>query len=267
MPDRLFDSLLRRNLLVRAGLETTDPIQAVNEYSEVIGTEGWTNKVVMVFGYGGFLGVAVELLARGATHVILCDRFAKFDVERAKEVLEVTPELGEIRNGRIRLDSEKITVIHDDIVDVAPSWSQRVDVVLSTSVFEHVDQADLIVDALAAITADNGINVHLIDLRDHYFKYPFEMLCYSDTVWKRFLNPRTNLNRLRFLDYKNIFTRFFADVTCFSRGSDPVSFARVRERIRHQFICHDHELNAVTLMGVLARKPRRGKRHYEETRS
>ena len=69
---------------------------------------------------------------------------------------------------------------HDDIDKLANS--PGVDLVLSNSVLEHVQDVDATIKALAALTDSNGMQIHFIDLRDHYFKYPFEMLCYSDKI-------------------------------------------------------------------------------------
>jgi hypothetical protein len=37
----------------------------------------------------------------------------------------------------------------------------------------------------AALTRPDGLHLHFVDLRDHFLKYPFEVLCYSEGVWKR----------------------------------------------------------------------------------
>ena len=83
------------------------------------------------------------------------------------------------------------------------------DLVLSTSVYEHLDDVDGITQALAKLTAPDGAQLHFVDLRDHYFKYPFEMLKFSEAVWRNFLNPTSNLNRFRLPDYRRIFEKLF----------------------------------------------------------
>ena len=55
--------------------------------------------------------------------------------------------------------------------------------------------------ACAQITRPGAMNVHEIDLRHHYFKYLFEMLCHSEEAWKKWLNPSNNLNRWRLPEY------------------------------------------------------------------
>jgi hypothetical protein len=57
-------------------------------------------------------------------------------------------------------------------------------------------------------------------MRDHFFKYPFEMRCYSEKSWRRFLNPGSNLNRLRVWDYVRLFSSRFSRVIIHVRYSD-----------------------------------------------
>ncbi|MFW9857101.1 MAG: hypothetical protein ACFFFG_18780, partial [Candidatus Thorarchaeota archaeon] len=53
-----------------------------------------------------------------------------------------------------------------------------------------------------------GVSIHIVDLRDHFFKYPFAMLNFSEREWSKY-NPPSNLNRLRYWDYKSIFSGIF----------------------------------------------------------
>jgi hypothetical protein len=99
---------------------------------------------------------------------------------------------------------------------------------------------------LAAATAPGGQHFHFVDLRDHFFRYPFEMLCYSEQVWRSFLNPGSNLNRLRVWDYERLFSSRFQQVSVKVRSSDLPAFRATRARIRPEFLSADDERNAVT---------------------
>ena len=68
---------------------------------------------------------------------------------------------------------------------------------------------DGITHALAGLTAAGGLNIHFVDLRDHFFRYPFEMLHYSEAAWRRWLNPTSNHNRYRVWDYRRVFEAAF----------------------------------------------------------
>jgi len=139
-----------------------------------------------------------------------------------------------------------LTVVHAPLGQYLADGGQPVDLVLSNSVLEHVDNLGGVVPDLARVTAAGGEQFHFIDLRDHFFKHPFEMLCHSEKVWRRFLNPGSNLNRLRMPDYERLFSRSFAKVTVEPMASDIAAFRSVRARIRPEFLTGDETRDAVT---------------------
>jgi len=152
--------------------------------------------------------------------------------------------------------AEFITLIHDDIKNVVANGIEKFDLVVSASVFEHLDDVTGLTSALAALTKPGGAHIHFVDLRDHYFKLPFEMLKFSESTWKNWLNPTSNLNRYRLRDYRRVFENLFADVEIRVLERDPEAFARAASRIRMEFLSGDEARDTVTLIRVTARKPR-----------
>src|SRR5689334_18836067 len=204
MPEGLARFLLKRRWIIRPGLESRDPLAAVEQYMGALLEAGKSiqGKRVLIFGYGGRFAVAVELLRRGAAHVVLCDHFMALDQERNKELLPDYADYLHLENGNVMPLPQFITLLHGDIRDVSVQEKiSAVDFVLSTSVYEHLDDVQGITHALARLTAAQGVHLHFVDLRDHYFKYPFEMLTFSEKIWRGFLNPSSNLNRYRLPDY------------------------------------------------------------------
>jgi hypothetical protein len=126
-------------------------------------------------------------------------------------------------------------------------------------VYEHLDDVNGITRALANVTAPLGIHLHFVDLRDHYFKYPFEMLTYSDRIWKWFLNPTSNLNRLRLPDYRRTFEDSFQSVQIEVLERLDKEFQEVRARICPEFKTGDSSVDSVTQIQVLAGEPLRRK--------
>ena len=110
--------------------------------------------------------------------------------------------------------------------------------------------------ALAALTAVGGVNIHFVDLRDHFFKYPFEMLHYSENTWRRWLNPTSNHNRFRLWDYRKVFDSYFEDVDVTVLERDEAGFARALGRIRPEFKRGNVLDDSVTLIRVVAARPR-----------
>ena len=255
MPESVARFLLKRRWIIRPGLESSDPFAAVEQYMSGVTASGKSliGKRVLVFGYGGRFAVGVELLRRGAAHVVLCDHFVLLDKERNLELLPVYPEYLVGENDNVRPRAEYITLLHGDIrEDAIQKQITEVDVVLSTSVYEHLDDVKGITHALAKLTASNGFHLHFVDLRDHFFKYPFEMLTFSEGVWRNFLNPTSNLNRFRLGNYREVFDAYFRKVEIKVLERLEPEFRAIRARIRPEFLTGDEAVDSVGLIQVIA---------------
>ena len=258
MPESAARFLLKRRWVIQPGLESNDPAAAVKQYIDVLTAHGRSlnGKRVLVFGYGGRFAVGVELLRQGAGHVVLCDHFVLLDKERNRELLSNYADYLDTKNDNVMPRPEFITLLHGDIREESiQSQISEVDYVLSTSVYEHLDDVDGITRALAKLTSPQGVQLHFVDLRDHYFKYPFEMLTYSKNTWTNFLNPTSNLNRFRLTSYREVFDAYFqkVDIAILERLED--KFRATRSRIRPEFLTGDETVDSVTLIQVLAESP------------
>lgn len=259
MPESMARFLLKRRWIIRPGLESRDPSAAVEQYIKTLSAHGKSiqGKRVLVFGYGGRFAVGVELLQRGAAHVVLCDHFVFLDEERNRELLPDYSNYLFVENDRVISHPEFITLFHGDIrADSIQKQVTEVDYVLSTSVYEHLDDVDGITRALAKLTAPHGAQLHFVDLRDHYFKHPFEMLTFSERVWKNFLNPTSNLNRFRLTNYREVFEAYFqkVEITVLERLDD--EFRAARSRIRPEFLTGDEEMDSAALIYILTQGPK-----------
>jgi len=251
---------LKRRWIIRPGLESSDPFAAVENYIKTLSTYNRTilGKRVLVFGYGGRFAVGVELLRQGASHVVLCDHFVLMDNERNLQLLPNYSDYLVAENDDVIPRSEYITLLHGDIRDqLIKKQILEVDYVLSTSVYEHLDDVDGITGALAKLTTAQGAHLHFVDLRDHYFKYPFEMLTFSKTVWTNFLNPTSNLNRFRVPDYKKVFETYFQKNIIVVLERDKLKFEAARPRVRSEFLTGDASVDSVTLIYALAESPKK----------
>lgn len=258
MPESIARYLLKRRWIIRPGLESSDPFAAVEQYLNVLSKHGKSiiGKKVLLFGYGGRFAVAVELLKRGASHVVLCDHFVLLDHERNAQLLPAYEMYLKRNRDEIQPRSECITLLHGDIRNASiQSQITKVDCILSTSVYEHLDDVDGITQALANLTSPQGFHLHFIDLRDHYFKYPFEMLKFSENVWKNFLNPTSNLNRFRLKDYQKVFQKHFSQtyITVISR--DEEAFRIAQPRIRPEFITGEIAVDSIALIYAITESP------------
>ncbi len=258
MPEGLARFLLKRRWIIKPGLESTDPFAASQRYVETLSAQGVDikGKRVLVFGYGGRFAVGVDLLKRGAAHVVLCDHFVLLDTERNRELLSEYGSYLKVEQDEVQPRSEYISLLHGDIREESIQRQiAQADIILSTSVFEHLDDVPGIVNALAKLTAPGGIHLHFVDLRDHFFKYPFEMLKYSEKTWRNFLNPTSNLNRYRLNNYKRVFEANFVkvEITVLERLME--EFRKAKDKIRAEFKTGKDDVDAITLIHVIAREP------------
>jgi hypothetical protein len=257
LPEKVTRALLLRGLIIRPGLETRSPEEAADRYQrdlQSIGVE-LTGKRVLVFGYGGRFALACHLLNMGADHITLCEYSAHPD-EKANAALLPKFEKYLIHSlGKTIPREEWITLLQGDIRELATDFhSRKADIVCSTSVFEHLTDPTTILDALIQITDSKGVHLHYIDLRDHFFKYPFEMLTYSEKTWKNWLNPTSNLNRWRFPAYQILFNQRFewVDMMVFERNIQ--AWNATSGRVLAEFKTGDIQMDSVTQIKVIARQ-------------
>jgi hypothetical protein len=241
LPDRAIRSLLGRGLIIRPGLETRAPKAASRRFLDALTTAGETiaGRRVMIFGYGGRFEVAVKLLRAGAGHVVLLDPYA-------------SPLPGSTLGAEW---AERLTVVNASLDSYGSSGGAPVDLVFSNSVLEHVADVAETVKDLSRVTSPRGLHFHFVDLRDHFFRHPFEMLCYSERQWRRFLNPGSNLNRLRASDYQRLFSQGFNQVKVEILYADLPAFRAARPRIRPEFLSGNDEQDAATHIMVRAARP------------
>lgn len=259
LPEKIVRFLLLRGWIIRPGIETGSPAQAAERYRVDLAEAGvdLQGKSILIFGYGGRFSLGIELLRLGAAQIILADKFAPPDDAHNLGLLPLNGQYLEERQGRVTPRPESITLIEGDILsEEVRSAIPQVDILLSSSVYEHLDDVEGITESLAAVTKPEGIQLHYVDLRDHYFKYPFEMLCYSEKIWYAWLNPSSNHNRCRLWDYQAVFDAHFEDVKVIIIEGDEAAFEAVRTRIRPEFKRGNLAEDSVTLIKVLLREPK-----------
>jgi len=258
LPEKLVRTLLLRNIIIHPGLETDNPLAAVKRYVEVLSERGlsFQGKRVLVFGYGGRFDIGFGLLKAGAAHVILCDKYAPPDEVHNQRVFASEEKYFFMEKEGLRPRPEWITLLEADIRDAqATKQIEPVDFVISSSVYEHLDDVEGITRALANLTKPDGLHIHYVDLRDHYFKYPFEMLRFSEHTWRTWLNPSTNHNRYRLWNYRDAFKSCFAQVEIKILTREEDAFRKLLPRIRPEFVSGNLEEDAVGVILLIASKP------------
>ena len=259
LPEAVVRYLLKHSLIIQPGLETLSPEKAVERYLDklILHKLSLVGKRVMVFGYGGNLTIGCLMLEAGARQIVLCEQQGFSNEYHLEDLNKRFPQYLIKEADRYTLNPQYIVQDHGDIVKLAANKSyEKIDLVLSTSVFEHLTEPETVTNSLAQLTSSTGSHLHFIDLRDHFFKHPFEMLCYSNSTWERWLNPTSNLNRLRIFDYRNLFNRHFSKIEIVAEERDMDKFSISHARIQMQFISGDDEEDSITQIHLVASIPK-----------
>ena len=246
IPQAMIDFMLDHGLYLKPGADTSEPERVARRYEREVAGLGapLEGRSVCFVGYGGSIGIGLHLLEQGATRVILQDPFAP---ERSSRNQGIERDLRR-RHGNC------LEIVHEHLDAYAARHPGSVDIIISNSVLEHVADIDRVVGACARLMSAEGLNLHYIDLRDHFFKYPFEMLCYSEQIWRQWLNASNNLNRLRILDYERAFACAFDDVRIEVISHLREEFRRTQVRIRNEFLTGDEAVDAAAHIRVEARR-------------
>ena len=257
LPKQVVQWMMSFSYGIEPGLEAREPELAAERYETALQSRGETfqKKRVLVLGYGGYFGLAVSVLNRGAKHVLLLDPYADLKHKDNQSLVRSDSNYLTLEGNQTIPNPDWITILRMHVQDYAKTGPNPVDLVISSSVYEHLSNPGQITASLARATAENGYHIHIIDLRDHYFKYPFEMLCYSRSTWERFLNPPSNLNRLRLWDYESIFRNRFENVHIEVISDDTEAFMRTKARIRPEFISGDEKMDSAQKILIVASNP------------
>ncbi len=242
----------KKGIFIKPGIETSNPDKALSQYLSILDKQGISiaGKKCLLFGYGGNFGLGCMLLEQGAAHVVLVDKYAHPNTKRNLALLPRYEKYLEYTGKKVLPRSDNITLHHDDIQKL----STTVDIVLSSSVFEHVENVEEVTQSLSTLMNPQGVQIHFIDLRDHFFKHPFEMLCYSKNIWDKWLNPSSYLNRYRMLDYQRIFEAYFTDVKITVLETNVYEFQKVKSRICKEFLTGKNEIDSITSILVIVKK-------------
>jgi SAM-dependent methyltransferase len=255
LPEGLVRFLLRRNWIIKAGLETNDPFAAVQRYTHYLAERGLSlqGKRVLIFGYGGRFDTGFALLKKGASYVVLCDKYAPPDETHNLRRFQHEAKYFLTEKAGLRPRPEWMGLLQEDIRDESLiQHLEPFDLVISNSVYEHLEDVEGITKSLVRLTKAGGLHIHYVDLRDHLFKYPFEMLCFSEETWRRWLNPSSNHNRYRIWNYRAAFESCFKHVQIDILARDEAAFRRVLPYIRPEFVSGDMAEDSVSRIRVIA---------------
>jgi SAM-dependent methyltransferase len=237
----------------RANAGTRSCARVLNLYDkylkERIGADWPRGRRVVEVGIGATNSSAYEAVALGATSAVAFEPFVALDSALDGALLAECAQRHGLAAEKIAAGVRRVTAL-DDIA------ASSIDLILSNSVLEHVGDMDALASGLARVLAPGGVMLHLVDYRDHYFRYPYHHLLWSDDVWARWLNPG-DLPRWRISDHVACFERLGFEVETLRATSLAAEFEKVRSRLHPRFAGYDENAMS-TAFGVLYLSSRAG---------
>jgi len=131
---------------------------------------------------------------------------------------------------------------------------ESLDVVISNSVLEHVRDPLGLFRECHRVLVPGGIMLHQVDYRDHFFKYPFQFLTFSQAVWDNLLDPG-DLPRLRLDDHLAALGWAGFEARVLERHANPKALHAVAPFLVPPFAGRDPDMLATTTAAILCRKP------------
>lgn len=173
-------------------------------------------KVVMEYGPGDLPGVALLMIAHGASRVICIDRFAlvRFDAFSVDVIKELLGALNGERRSRAEAALRDATRLEAGLRPerieymVARNGISGLrdvcDLVVSRAVLEHVNDLPATLQDVAAVLKPGADTVHKIDLRSHglHESTPLDFLLWPTALWSAMYSAKGVPNRLRVDAYR-----------------------------------------------------------------
>ena len=179
---------------------------------------------ILEIGAGVTDTVGLLLAERFTCEVHVCDPYVDFDADGTAAAIQqfgITPEARN-RTKRVR---EPLT--------------NGYDLILSNSVLEHVEHPTQFFGQMKIAIRERGRMIHRVDYRDHFFKYPYHFLMFSDFVWNTFLNPG-DLYRWRLDDHLESISACGFDPNVTETTTIPAEYAKIQIRMQSRFTSMKH---------------------------
>ena len=198
-----------------------------NHLARVLGPAPFRNRTVLEIGVGEHNASCYEILARGASRGIGFEPFRPLNGPADRRLLERVCRAHKCEAATLQARLERVTAL--DLFE-----PESIDLIVSNSVLEHVTNLDALARRLCQILRPDGGMLHIVDYRDHFFRYPYHLLLWSRAVWERFLDPG-DLPRHRMRDHFDAFARHGLHPTVLWSSEIPEEFAKVKRHIHTEF--------------------------------
>ncbi len=189
------------------------------------------NKVCLELGPGNSYINAYNFLLNGAKKVILVDKYSRYiESKKQKDFLREEKNFIKKKYGIKSIGKQDIKFLEGDLKEL--DLGEKVDLVYSISVFEHIKDVEGIIKKLATIVKKGGVMYHRIDMRDHYnFSNPFLFLKYSKSTWERSLTKEgvSYTNRMRYPEFKDLFEKYGFKILAEEKKKLPIGKVKIHK--------------------------------------
>lgn len=211
----------------------------------------FNGKRILEYGPGDLPGVAMALIAKGASQVVCVDRFPmvklspknlqivrilveRMEFEEREKLAGSFVQSGKPESG---FNSEKIDYL------VRPSGlsglKSEIDVIVSRAVLEHVNDLNSTFGDMYAALKPGGIAIHLVDLKSHglHLENPLDFLNWPAWLWSLMYSAKGVPNRLRVDAYREAAGRAGLKILKMSPTmiADQKDIEAVRPQLARQF--------------------------------
>ncbi|NTV65757.1 MAG: methyltransferase domain-containing protein [Oscillochloris sp.] len=216
-------------------------------------------KHVVEIGSGRYARMALRMLKAGARRVTLIDLYA-VSLDHQEQAATLQADCASLGLSWEDVRS-RVRVIQGDLLALPPgALDEPADLVVSNAVLEHVRDPQAIYRSCYDLLRAGGATYHMVDLRDHnfHFRYPFEMLTYSDMVWKHCLDLHGGFHVNRWRAHEHLLALAkagFQMVTYESILSDVPGLQSIQRRLIGRFRGMPARMLAIQLIYLYGRKP------------
>lgn len=138
------------------------------------------------------------------------------------------------------------------LTDTSEIPARSVDLIVSHSVLEHVSAPEALFTELNRLLKPGGAMLHIVDYRDHFFKYPYHFLQFSRWTWNHLLNPG-DLPRWRLSDHLKMLRQAGFAPTVLESTQDDEAFGLIKPHLSQDFAPADPQLPVQTAAIFLVR--------------
>jgi SAM-dependent methyltransferase len=229
--------LLRFGRLIphyRVNRNQADPRPLVADYSRHLADRGFSaaGRRILEVGTGATDSTGYEFAAQfQPAEMLMLEPFVAFAADEDQRLLESIATRHGLAAPRLK---SSVRHLHrfSDIPD------RSVDLIVSSSVLEHVGDPPALFRECGRVLRPGGAMLHLVDYRDHFFKYPYHFLQFSQRTWNRWLNPG-DLPRWRVYDHLQALTAAGFQPTLLRADRDDAAFARIAPHLSADFQAND----------------------------